>query len=127
MFLAPGVHTYPTSAQETAPKKPVVPTASAVISAAPQLRDLQKELTTLVPSSLRRRGQTSNKSSRKSTVSSNSLNPTINLAPEFDENGDIKMDTTTDNSKSKDNITTSTTNTKQDDYEAFMKEVSELL
>jgi len=124
---APGVHAHPTNTQETAPKKPVVPAASAVISAAPQLRDLQKELTTLVPSSLRRRGQTSNKLSRKSTVSSNSLNPTINLAPEFDENGDIKMDPIADNSKSKDNTTSSTTNTKQDDYEAFMKEVSELL
>jgi len=124
---APGVHTHPTGAQESSPKKPVVASASAVISAAPQLRDLQKELTTLVPSSLRRRGQTSNKSSRKSTIFTNSINPTINLAPEFDENGDIKMDTATEKSKSKDNTTTSTTNTKQDDYEAFMKEVSELL
>jgi len=104
-----------------------VASASAVISAAPQLRDLQKELTTLVPSSLRRRGQTSSKSSRKSTILTNSINPTINLAPEFDENGDIKMDTTSEKSKSKDNTTTSSTNIKQDDYEAFMKEVSELL
>jgi len=114
-----------TRIQEHAAKKPTVAPASAVISAAPQLRDLQKELTTLVPSSLRRRGQTSNKSSRKSTINTNPLKPTINLAPEFDENGQIKVQPESETSKSKEDNNNSTN--KQDDYEAFMKEVSELL
>ncbi|ORX57766.1 hypothetical protein BCR36DRAFT_136320 [Piromyces finnis] len=103
-------------------KKPLSTSASAVISAAPQLRDLQKELTTLVPSSLRRRGPTT-KLPRKSTMGSNSLKPTINLAPEFDENGQIKISTVPETSKPKEN----NINNKQDDYEAFMKEVSGLL
>ncbi|KAG4088228.1 hypothetical protein H8356DRAFT_1725698 [Neocallimastix lanati (nom. inval.)] len=103
------------------------PAPAAVISAAPQLRDLQKELTTLVPSSLRRRGQTTHKSSRKSTISSNSVKPTINLAPEFDENGQIKTQPESDTSKTNENDNNKYNNNKQDDYEAFMKEVSELL
>jgi len=119
----PAAHGPPSVNPEQTSKKPVISAGSAVISAAPQLRDLQKELTTLVPSSLRRRGPTTNKSSRKSTVSSNSLKPTINLAPEFDENGQIKSSSVPEPTKPKEN----NTNNKQDDYEAFMKEVSELL
>jgi len=115
-------HGTPSLNPEQATKKPVATPASAVISAAPQLRDLQKELTTLVPSSLRRRGPTKNKPLRKTTGNSNSFKPTINLAPEFDENGQIKSPSVPETVKQKDNNTN-----KQDDYEAFMKEVSELL
>jgi len=121
------INTPSTHNHEAASKKSTsAPTpAAAVISAAPQLRDLQKELTTLVPSSLRRRGQTTHhKSSRKSTT--NPVKPTINLAPEFDENGQMKTPSVPKINKPNENDTTKSSNNNDDDYEAFMKEISEL-
>lgn len=114
------------------PKQPV--SSSAVISAAPQVRDLQKELTTLIPSALRRRGQQQHKSVRKNVQS---IKPVINLAPEIEDYDNNDNDNTTTHEKkatlekaksSKDSLSSSVKKDKgQDDYEAFMKEVSELL
>ncbi|ORY01149.1 hypothetical protein K493DRAFT_347462 [Basidiobolus meristosporus CBS 931.73] len=121
-------------------KKPVA--ASAVISAAPQLRDLQKELTRLVPAAVLRKKATGGVTSPPVPKVAR---PKINAAPDLDDSSatpSTSVRPTTDLSNltasifgkaaaikapAKEKQTSSVANSTNDEYEDFMKEMEGLL
>ncbi|KAI8813733.1 hypothetical protein BJ742DRAFT_900165 [Cladochytrium replicatum] len=127
-YARPILNNAPPQHIQLRPPPPVVPQqtplqAPAIVSAAPQLRDLQKEVSHLVPPSLLRKRQ-------GAAGATKSVKPAfVNAAPDVDEEdgaaaappqaknlkGDVK------------NISGGKGNTAQDEYDAFMKSMEGLL
>ncbi|KAI9203250.1 WW domain binding protein 11-domain-containing protein [Polychytrium aggregatum] len=106
------------------------PAPGTVISAAPQVRDFQKELTSLVPPSLLRKSKTS--AALKPSASLPAMGkPQVNAAPDLDEERgpEVKRPQSLVDalSGSLQSIRKVRESSKPDDYDAFMKDMEGLL
>jgi hypothetical protein len=143
----PSASAPPTTA---APKPAPKPASNTVISAAPQLRDLRKEVTKLVPTAVRRKAMSSaTRSATSATISSTQSKDNasdeaavpivkrmrVNAAPDLDVSASASSAAYTPSishvpasrPKPPANTEEKEKSTLQDEYENFMKEMQDLL
>ncbi|KAI9592125.1 hypothetical protein BDF19DRAFT_452392 [Syncephalis fuscata] len=128
--------------QQQQQQQPPVATAQATISAQPQLRDLQKELTTLVPTAVRRKLDTATDSNRYSHDTRNQDGTSmakrirVNTAPGLQTPDTVSLSTSAAKPASQPppppTSQASTSNKAapkklQDEYSNFMKEMEGLM